>query len=249
MQQLHNRRLDVILFDLGNTLLYFDGVWEQVIAEMDAALYHSLLASGLNLDKQDFMRQMEAKFAEFDVQKSGEFLEFTTAYLLRSLLSDLRYPAVSEPVIQRAIRVMYAVSQAHWLPEPDAQPTLQSLREQGYRMGLISNARDDQDVQMLIDKAGIREYFDVILTSAAQGIRKPNPRIFQRALQHWGARPERAAMVGDTLGADILGAHNAGIYSVWITRRVSPNQPHLDRIIPDAQVESLSELPGLFSAL
>ena len=249
MGNLSRRKLEVVLFDLGNTLLYFDGVWDQVIAEMDGALLHSLQASGLVLKEQDFLHQVEARFAEYDAQKSGEFLEFTTTFILRSLLADLGYPALPDAVLQQAIQAMYAVSQSHWQLETDALPTLQLLREQGYRMGIISNAGDDQDVQTLIDKAGLRSYFEVILTSAAQGIRKPNPRLFQQALQHWGASPESAVMVGDTLGADILGARNAGIYSVWITRRASLDQPHQDMIIPDARVEALSELPGLFSTL
>lgn len=244
-----DRRFDVILFDLGNTLLYFDSVWEQVIGEMNAALLHSLTSSGLKLDGQNFLQQIEARFAEYDAQRSGEFLEFSTAFLLRSLLDELDHTEVSEPILQKAVRDMYIVSQAHWLPESDALPTLQSLQEQGYRMGLISNAGDDQDVQTLIDKAGMRRFFDIILISAAQGIRKPNPRLFQQALQSWGVGPERAAMIGDTLGADILGAKNAGIYSVWITRRISSKQPHQDLIIPDATVETLSELPALFSSL
>jgi HAD superfamily hydrolase (TIGR01662 family) len=247
MQNHPGRQFDVILFDLGNTLLYFDGIWEQVIAEMDAALLHSLQAYGLKLDEQAFMRQMEARFEEFDAQKSGEFLEFSTAFILRNLFDEIGLTEIPEAILRKAIRDMYTVSQLHWQPEADALPALQSLREQGYRMGLISNAGDDQDVQTLIDKAGIRCYFDVILTSAAQGIRKPNPRIFQQALQHWGALPERAAMIGDTLGADILGARNAGMYSVWITRRASPNQPHQETIIPDGKVDALSELPSLFT--
>lgn len=247
MQNHPGRQFDVILFDLGNTLLYFDGIWEQVIAEMDAALLHSLQAYGLKLDEQAFMRQMEARFEEFDAQKSGEFLEFSTAFILRNLFDEIGLTEIPEAILRKAIRDMYTVSQLHWQPEADALPALQSLREQGYRMGLISNAGDDQDVQTLIDKAGIRCYFDVILTSAAQGIRKPNPRIFQQALQHWGALPERAAMIGDTLGADILGARNAGMYSVWITRRASPNQLHQETIIPDGKVDALSELPSLFT--
>jgi len=247
MQNHPGRQFDVILFDLGNTLLYFDGIWEQVIAEMDAALLHSLQAYGLKLDEQAFMRQMEARFEEFDAQKSGEFLEFSTAFILRNLFDEIGLTEIPEAILRKAIRDMYTVSQLHWQPEADALPALQSLREQGYRMGLISNAGDDQDVQTLIDKAGIRCYFDVILTSAAQGIRKPNPRIFYQALQHWGTHPERAAMVGDTLGADILGARNAGMYSVWITRRASPNQLHQETIIPDGKVDALSELPSLFT--
>jgi HAD superfamily hydrolase (TIGR01662 family) len=242
MTNIPGKRFEVVLFDLGNTLLYFDGLWDQVIPAMDAALLHSLQASGIPLDEQDFIHQVEARFAQFDAQKSGEFLEFSTAFILRGLLGEMGYSEIPDAVLRKAIRDMYAVSQAHWQLEADTLPTLQDLRAQGYRLGMISNAGDDQDVQTLIDKAGIRAYFDIILISAAQGIRKPNPRIFHQALQHWGAPPERAIMVGDTLGADILGAKNAGIYSVWITRRASPNQPHQDLIIPDAAVDSLSAL-------
>lgn len=249
MRHANHKKFEVVLFDLGNTLLYFDGIWEQVIAAMDAALLHSLQADGIALQEQEFLKQVEARFTEYDAQKSGEFLEFTTAFIVRGLLTDQGYAEIPEPVLQRAIRAMYAVSQAHWQREADALPTLQTLCEQGYRLGMISNAGDDQDVQMLVDQAGLRSYFEVILTSAAQGIRKPNPRIFQQALQHWGAPPEKAVMVGDTLGADILGARNTGMSSVWITRRASPNQPHQDTIFPDARVETLSELPELLANL
>jgi putative hydrolase of the HAD superfamily len=236
------KRFEVVLFDLGNTLLYFDGLWDQVIPAMDTALLQSLQTSGYRLDLQDFIPQVERRFAEFDAQKSGEFLEFSTAFILRSLLSEMGYSEIPDAVLRKAIRDMYAVSQAHWQREADTLPMLQDLHTQGYRLGMISNAGDDQDVQTLIDKAGIRGYFDIILTSAAQGIRKPNPRIFYQALQHWGIPPERAVMVGDTLGADIVGAKNAGIYSVWITRRASPDQPHQELITPDATIATLSAL-------
>jgi FMN phosphatase YigB (HAD superfamily) len=58
-------------------------------------------------------------------------------------------------------------------------------------------------------------------------------------------------MVGDTLGADILGANNLGIASVWINRRVvmrPDNLAHDDTILPKATISALSELPGLLQA-
>ena len=121
---------------------------------------------------------------------------------------------------------MYQVSEAYWHMEAETLPALDDLRRQGYRLGLISNAADDANVQRLVDKAGLRPYFDVILTSAAQGIRKPHPRIFYTAPETWPAIPAQAVMVGDTLSADIQGAKNLGIYSVWVTRRVAlPDDP------------------------
>jgi len=106
-------------------------------------------------------------------------------------------------------------------------------------------------VQTLVDQADLRSYFDVILTSAALGIRKPNPLIFQTALRQWGYSPSQAAMVGDSLGADILGAKNAGLYSIWITRRAdtAANRAHEDTIQPDAVISRLSELPALLDSI
>jgi len=76
------------------------------------------------------------------------------------------------------------------------------------------------------------------------GIRKPHPRIFQLALDRLGCIAQEAVMVGDTLGADILGAHNAGMPGIWITRRADTpdNRDHLDTIRPDLTVDSLAAL-------
>jgi FMN phosphatase YigB (HAD superfamily) len=100
-----------------------------------------------------------------------------------------------------------------------------------------------------VDKAGLRSYFQVILSSASLGIRKPNPSIFRAVLERLGVSPAQAVMVGDSLGADILGAHNAGMRAIWITRRAATpaNRAHEDTIRPDAIISTLSELPALLS--
>ena len=62
---------------------------------------------------------------------------------------------------------------------------------------------------------------------------------------------EEAAMVGDTLDADILGSNRMGIFSVWITRRsdTPANRANAGTIKPDAEIETLAELPGLLRGL
>jgi FMN phosphatase YigB (HAD superfamily) len=92
-------------------------------------------------------------------------------------------------------------------------------------------------------------YMEIILISAEVGIRKPHPRIFQLALQHWQATPDQAVMVGDTLGADILGGLNAGIATIWITRRANTrdNIEQKDIIQADAVVTQLQEIPELLT--
>ncbi len=246
------RPIYAVLFDLGGTLIYFDGEWPQVIQESNQELLQSLLSAGLRIqDGEVFLGQFRARLERYYAERETEFIEFTTAYILRALLEEWGFVNVPDSTIRQALDRMYAVSQMHWKAEADAHPTLQWLRQRGYRLGLISNAGDDNDVQTLVDQACLRPYFDLILTSAALGIRKPNPRIFQIALAHWGIQPAQAAMVGDTLGADILGARNAGLFSIWITRRASTpaNRAHENTIHPDATITALSELPALLENL
>ena len=238
------RRFDVILFDLGDTLMYFDDDFPAILSQCNLTLARYLGEAGLGLDETAFLAAFEDRINAYYQQRESEFLEYTTAYILRNLLAEWGYQDFPDSLIESALAAMYKVSQAHWVMEVDAIPTLRVLRQHGYRLGAISNVADDNNAQTLLDKSGMRPYFDIVVTSAALGIRKPNPKIFRHALAYWNCPPERAAMVGDTLGADVLGAHNAGLYSIWVTRRADNpgNRDHLDTIRPDLQVATLAEL-------
>lgn len=242
--------LKAILFDLGGTLLYFNANWPALVDTANRQLMAYLQQAGYKLDEETFLSEFRTRVEEYYIQRDTEFVEYTTAHILRTLLMDLGNPEPPAQVLEPALRSLYAVSQEHWICEPDAIATLDALQARGLRMGVVSNASDDADVQTLVDNAGLRGYFDFVLSSAACGIRKPNPRIFHMALKPWNLQPAQAAMVGDTLGADILGARNAGLFSIWITRRAdkAANRDHLDTIQPDATIDSLAGLLPLLEA-
>jgi len=242
--------LNVVLFDLGNTLIYFDTNWPEVIAQSNQALYTYLLKSGYKLDEA-FPSIYSIRMNRYYQERETEFIEYTAELFLRDLMNEYGYGQVPAEILKKAVATQFAVSQAHWLPEEDARPLLQLLKREGYRLGLISNAIDPQDVRVLIDKGNFAPYFEVTLISAEVGLRKPHPKIFQIALDHFNVRPDEVVMVGDTLGADILGANNLGIASVWINRRMvmrPDNLAHDDTILPKATISALSELPGLLQA-
>jgi len=243
-------RFDAVIFDLGSTLIHFDAEWTEVLPLADLALLRSLQNAGLDLDDR-LARAFRARMDQYYRERDKEFIEFTTLYVLRSLLAEWGFSDVPETVLRQALSELHAVTQAHWQTEADALPTLQTLKSRGYHLGLISNAGDDADVQTLIDKAGVRPYFDIILTSAMEGIRKPDPRIFQKVLDFWELPPSRVAMVGDLLGADILGAQSTGIFGIWITRRSDTpiNQASFGVIQPDAEIAALEDLPMLLGKL
>ena len=240
------RNYEVVLFDLGGTLIYFDGERPEIIAESDWAMQDCLHKAGYRLP-QDFGTQFTRRVSAFLARGDPDFIEITSAYFLKTLLAEAGYPSVPDQIIHLALKVKFAITQAHWKLEDDAIVTLESLKRHGLRMGLVSNAGDTQDVETMIDQLRLRPYFEQVVISARVGIRKPNPVIFQLALDHFKTASEKVVMVGDTLGADILGAQNAGITSIWITRRAerSDNRAHEDTIQPGAVIASLSELPPL----
>ena len=119
-----------------------------------------------------------------------------------------------------------------WYPE--TYSTIQGLRENGYKLGLISNI--SWPVPRSMRKA-MNELFDVVTYSMEHGMRKPHRAIFHDTLNRLGVKPNKSVHVGDDYGADIVGAKNAGMHAVHVQREEKQPAPLADRVITD-----LSEL-------
>lgn len=193
--------------------------WGPIEARADRALVERLRAHGLGIPP-DFADEFRGRLAADHVKRERSLIETTYLSVLRELLVDRGYSDLEDSAIRSALDALYAVTEENWELEDDALLTLRMLESAGYRLGVVSNAGDDKDVLLLVERFGLKPFFDFILTSAACSYRKPHPRIFELALAHWGYPASEVAMVGDTLEADILGANQAGLYSIWITRRI-----------------------------
>jgi putative hydrolase of the HAD superfamily len=237
----------VVIFDLGGTLIYDRDPWPPVFRRADIALLEALQNDGIHVEPNTFFHGHRGLFSLYYDRRGDDVEEETTSVLLQQLLQEQGIPNPGQEVITTALRAMYAITQNNWYPEDDAIPTLQALRERGFRLGLISNAADDENTQTLIDKGGFRPYLEFILSSAAFGKRKPHPAIFQAALKYFRVMANQALMVGDLLETDILGAHQIGMKSIRITRRAI-NTARQNHVKPDAIVSSLNEIPPLLSA-
>lgn len=99
---------------------------------------------------------------------------------------------------------------------PDAEPTLVRLRDEGYRLGLVSNA--PPDAEKTIASLGLPKLIPTIVVSGVVGVSKPNPEIFRIALRGAGVAPDEAVHVGDVYDADVLGARNAGMEGILLDR-------------------------------
>lgn len=235
-----------VLFDLGDTLMCASGDWLPVLERADRSAVDVLCKNGLGLDCNHFHEEFKARLKHYYTERDSKQIETSTTEVLRELLSEKGYHDVPPALIRAAMDARYRISQSNWELVDDARQTLKQLKADGYRLGIVSNAGDNKDVLQLVEKFEIEPYFDFVLTSAACGWRKPHPRIFEVSLAHWDFSPDEVAMVGDKLEADVAGANQTGIFSIWVRRyaripdQISPT--------PSAQAERLWEIINIAKA-
>lgn len=237
-----SRFIRAILFDLGGTLMYARDQWSPIEARADLAFAENLHAQGMEIDSAGFALHFRERLKEYYIRREESLFETTYFSVAKELIQE-QGSSIAEAGIRSALDAMFAITQTNWILEGDARPTLKQLENDGYRLGLVSNAGDNRDVFQLAQKFKIEGFFDFMLTSAACSYRKPHSRIFELAAAHWSMPPGEIAMVGDTLEADILGAQKAGLFSIWITRRANPKADHLRRIKPDLSLPALADIP------
>jgi HAD superfamily hydrolase (TIGR01662 family) len=127
--------------------------------------------------------------------------------------------------------------------EPDVLATLEDLRRNGYRMGLVSNVSLLPELMRAdLEKLGIASYFDAAVFSSEVGVRKPDARIFREALDRMGLQAAQAVFVGDRLYDDVGGAQAVGMRTVHTRQFRQEDDPSVQ---PDAVIQHLKELPGI----
>lgn len=124
----------------------------------------------------------------------------------------------------------------------DVRQCLAALRRWRLKLGIVSNSSSESHVRELLDQVGIHRFFETVVSSGTEGVAKPNPEIFRRAVTRLGVRPEETFYVGNLPHVDAVAAKSAGLHSVWLHRAgtgFGEDPP---------EITSLSELPFLIRA-
>jgi HAD superfamily hydrolase (TIGR01662 family) len=235
------------IFDLGSTLIHFEGSWAEVQEQSLVALSENLAGHGVQLDADQFRRAND----EYQRQRQVDHVERTTHTVLQEVLIAQGIEMPPEPVLKDALAVMYAVSEACWTKAAGADNVLEDLRALGLRLGLLSNAGDSQNVQRLVDRMGLRAAFDPIIVSAEIGLRKPHARAFEPILEQWRVHPSEVVMIGDTLGEDILGAQRCGMHQIWVRAfsDARSTAAFSGIVRPETTADDLAQIPDLIARL
>ncbi|MEU6247836.1 HAD-IA family hydrolase [Glycomyces sp. NPDC047010] len=124
----------------------------------------------------------------------------------------------------------------------NTQAGLVRLRERGWRIGIVTNGRDDTQTATIMH-AQLGDLVDGWAVSGAEGVKKPETELFAIAARRCGAELGSGGwMVGDSAKADVGGGRSAGLRTIWIDRgRAWPGGPAPERIAHDATaaIESL----------
>lgn len=119
---------------------------------------------------------------------------------------------------------------------------LNILKECNITLGMITNGYGQ--FQMANIKAlDIEKYFDTILISEWEGIKKPNPLIFKRATERLGVKPNQCLFVGDHPANDVRAAKELGMKSIW------KRDPQWSQVEADFIIKDLSEIPFIIDQL
>jgi putative hydrolase of the HAD superfamily len=101
------------------------------------------------------------------------------------------------------------------IPMPHARETLIVLQARGIKLGLVTNGKSKVQNEKL-ETLRLKDFFDPILVSEHVGVKKPDPRIFEIALEQLQLEASDVWMVGDHPVNDVLGARDAGLTGVWL---------------------------------
>lgn len=155
----------------------------------------------------------------------------------RAWASTLSVLAIDSPELLEGGLAAYREAQLRGhRPFGDAAEAIASARAAGLRIGIVSNGAADLQREKL---AVLDAAFDpVVISGECDAVAKPDPRIFEIALERIGVAPAEAAHVGDSVGVDVEGALAAGLNAVWI------NRTGADRAQPGIEIRSLRGLGG-----
>lgn len=222
----------VVLLDAMGTLL--------ALRPPGPLLAARLAAAGVPIDR----RQAERAFrVEIDYYREHHLEGFDRASVaaLRHRCAAAMHAALPARTRERiAVESLREAMLAalRFEPAPHAIETLRALRAMDMRLIVLSNW--DVSLEEALAQTRLRPELDGLVTSAGFGAAKPDPAIFEHALEIAGATPQEAIHVGDSPQLDVAGAQSAAIQPVLLGAASTPGVP---------AIASLAELPGLIEAL
>lgn len=231
------RPYDVVLFDMGFTLAYFEPNQRLIVQD-------ALHSAGVERSEEEIDKAIEVVWGEYYRDAATVTFPATEEYDRRSMveLSQGMLDELGRGEDSDVLRVYTKSLEASFgHPDmlqlyPEVVDVLTSLQQQDVRMGIVSNW--SWNLKDRVARVELDAFFEVIWASAYAGCNKPHPDIFLQTMDRMGLVDENVLYVGDSYEHDVIGARNAGLDVVLLDR---------DGSSAASDVPIISELQGLLA--
>ena len=208
-----------VIFDLWATLVPWD--------QEGANRFYDAMARAAGVEE---LRFREAWLSGRKTREVGPIVDH-----LRELFAGLG----AEPDLDEILEMRRQWTKRSLQPRPDALSTLESLRERGHRLGLITVC--SEDVPNVWDETPFAGRFDATVFSCSEGVAKPDRRIYELACERLGVEAADCLFVGDGANDELPGAERAGMTAVQLRAPGEPLTPE-GETWTGASVEHLSQV-------
>ena len=223
-----------MFFDAGETLVHPHPTFPDLLAKV-------LLSEGHEVAVETIRDRGHVVFDRFQQAADRNELWTTSPERSRRFWYDVYGIFLRElqiPDAKGLVEIVHAAftDRANYALFDDVIPALERLRDAGIRLGVVSNF--EAWLELLLDELGVSGFFDVRIVSGVEGLEKPDPRIFELALERAGVTASESVYVGDNPAFDVEPALAVGMFPVLIDRRERfPDAP-------GARITSMDQLPA-----
>lgn len=224
-----------LLLDAGDTILFMDyGALSEALAELGESVPAAQLERAMPVAKSAYQTVVRER-----AQHEHGWFVLMRSLLLEGGIKPERAEGLLAPL--RAIHEDFYF----WRSVPPELPdALTRARDAGIRLGVISNS--EGRLQSVFERVGVLPFFEIVVDSHLEGVAKPDPRIFQLALERMSLAADRTLYAGDLPEIDLVGANAAGMHAVVVDAfDTYKARPELPRVQSVAQlVDELLALPA-----
>lgn len=215
MAQIPYARLNSIFLDVGGTLISINFDW--VCAELQQ---QGILANTEQLQRAESAARpiISATLHASGAKRSFNVSEFYLTTMIRHLPANLLPDDVRiAQIVRELLPVLYPGENStrlwSWVL-PGVRQALERLKRLELQLVVVSNS--DGSIEELLMQKDLRTFFDVVIDSHVVGVEKPDPKIFQIALDQANADRSCTLYVGDLYEVDVLGAQAAGLHALLL---------------------------------
>ncbi len=237
-------KYSAVLFDLGSTLIeYENSDWATLGKQGVIEAYPLLKTAFPDMPQVDqFGPTFYLYLKEILDNERADYSEFDLYELCQKIFARMNLIS-RDGLVEKFVHTYYQPIARQITMEKGAPEILKAIKDAGLKIGLVSNTIFPEKYHLgEMAQFGLLKYFDFTIFSCAVKTRKPGPRIFNMALDLANAEPGKTVFIGDRYDADIIGAKNAGMVTVW---KYHDKRENPDNVKPDFSITDLDELHAI----